>query len=194
MEARLAAMMRAAASGGAKKSGFTYKEINEKLAEIQQQLFDPNVDDRLQEQLNIQYEKLITELEATEEYKQEQLDARDKWKKDNERLNAYPFLCSDCSGLLSHLLLQTSPCRSPPRHACHGRCSVGAAQEQARAQVGAAHTRTIGKAARARLCVSDDSIADIARGARPLCRHAHLPQRAGEAERLGRLTQEQDRG
>jgi len=77
----------AAASGGMKRSGLSYKEINEKLAELQKQLFDPNIDDRTQEQLNIDYEKLITELESTDEYKQEQVAAREKWKRENEPLN-----------------------------------------------------------------------------------------------------------
>jgi hypothetical protein len=74
------------------RSGLTYKEINDKLTEIQKQLFDPNIDERTQEQLNIEYEKLITELEATDEYKQEQTAIREKWKKDNEPLNQTALL------------------------------------------------------------------------------------------------------
>jgi len=86
---QIAAMAAASGGGGGgKKSGLSYKEINEKLAELQKQLFDPNTDERAQEQLNIEYEKLITELEATDEYKAEQVAVREKWKKDNEPLNA----------------------------------------------------------------------------------------------------------
>jgi len=90
---QIAAMAAASGGGGGgKKSGLSYKEINDKLAELQKQLFDPNTDERAQEQLNIEYEKLITELESTDEYKQEQLAIREKWKKDNEPLNAYALI------------------------------------------------------------------------------------------------------
>jgi len=75
----------------APKSGLSYKEINEKLAEIQKKLFDPDIDERESEKLNIDYEKLITELEGTDEYKKEQDDARDKWRKDNEAPNKAAF-------------------------------------------------------------------------------------------------------
>jgi len=75
----------------APKSGLSYKEINDKLAEIQKQLFDPDIDERESEKLNIDYEKLITELEGTDEYKKEQEDAREKWKKDNEAPNKAAF-------------------------------------------------------------------------------------------------------
>jgi len=71
----------------APKSGLSYKEINEKLAEIQKRLFDPDIDERESEKLNIDYEKLITELEGTDEYKKEQEDAREKWRKENEGPN-----------------------------------------------------------------------------------------------------------
>jgi len=95
MESRMAQIAAAAAAsggGGMRKSGLTYKEINEKLAELQKQLFDPNTDERTQETLNIEYEKLITELEMTEEYKTEQTQIREKWKKDNEPLNQQALL------------------------------------------------------------------------------------------------------
>lgn len=75
------------ASGGVAKSGLTYAEINEKLAEIQKQLFDENTDERTSEQLNIEYEKLITELEATPEYQAEQLAIEEKWRAENEPVN-----------------------------------------------------------------------------------------------------------
>jgi hypothetical protein len=83
------------------KSGLSYADINAKLAEIQAQLFDPNIDERESEKLNIDYEKLITELEATDEYKQEQEQARDKWKKDNEGPNrsAYEQVCASLAAM-----------------------------------------------------------------------------------------------
>lgn len=94
MEARMAQIAAAAAAsgGGMKRSGLTYAEINAKLAELQAQLFDPNTDERTQEQLNIEYEKLITELESTTEYKEEQVAIRERWKKENEPLNQQALL------------------------------------------------------------------------------------------------------
>jgi len=77
--------------GAATKSGLTYDEINAKLAEIQSKLFDPNTDEREGEQLNIEYEKLITELEQTPEYQKEQEDIREKWKQENEAPNKEAF-------------------------------------------------------------------------------------------------------
>jgi len=41
--------------------------------------------------LNIEYEKLITEFERTDEYKKEQEKAREKWKKDYEGPNKAAF-------------------------------------------------------------------------------------------------------
>jgi len=77
--------------GPAAKSGLTYAEINAKLAEIQAKLFDANTDEREGETLNIEYEKLITELEQTPEYQKEQEEQRDKWKKENEVPNKDAF-------------------------------------------------------------------------------------------------------
>jgi len=77
--------------GPAAKSGLTYAEINAKLAEIQSKLFDPNTDEREGETLNIEYEKLITELEQTPEYQKEQEDQREKWRKENEIPNKEAF-------------------------------------------------------------------------------------------------------
>jgi len=79
------------AGGAVKKSGLTYEEINAKLAEIQAKLFDENIDERESEQLNIEYEKLITELEQTTEYQAEQEKIKEKWKKDNTPLNKAAF-------------------------------------------------------------------------------------------------------
>jgi hypothetical protein len=89
IDEKMSQMKNMAFSGGGAiaKSGLSYAEINAKLAEIQAQLFDPNCDERTQEQLNIQYEKLITELEMTSEYQAEQMELKNKWKKENEPLN-----------------------------------------------------------------------------------------------------------
>jgi hypothetical protein len=73
--------------GAVQKSGLSYAEINAQLAEIQGKLFDPNIDERESEKLNIDYEKLITELESTPEYQKEQEEQKDKWKKENEAPN-----------------------------------------------------------------------------------------------------------
>jgi len=73
------------------KSGLSYAEINAQLAEIQAKLFDPNIDERESEKLNIDYEKLIQELEGTSEYQKEQEGQREKWKKDNEGPNREAF-------------------------------------------------------------------------------------------------------
>jgi hypothetical protein len=87
--------------GTVHKSGLAYADINAKLAEIQAQLFDPNIDERESERLNIEYEKLITELESTDEYKMEQQQTREKWKKDNEGPNrsAYEELFASLNSL-----------------------------------------------------------------------------------------------
>jgi len=69
------------------KSGLSYAEINAKLEEIQKKLFDPNIEERESEQLNIEYEKLISELESTAEYKAEQDAIAKKWKDENTPLN-----------------------------------------------------------------------------------------------------------
>jgi len=73
------------------KSGLSYADINTKLAEIQAKLFDPNIDERESEQLNIEYEKLITELESTPEYQKEQDEQKEKWRKENEAPNKEAF-------------------------------------------------------------------------------------------------------
>jgi len=50
-------------------------------------LFDPDIEERESEQLNIEYEKLISELEGTPEYKAEQDAITKKWKEENAPLN-----------------------------------------------------------------------------------------------------------
>jgi len=79
--------------GGAvvRKSGLSYAEIQEKMAEIQKKLFDPDIEERESEALNIEYEKLITELESTDEYKKEQDNAVKKWAEENLPLNKSSF-------------------------------------------------------------------------------------------------------
>jgi len=69
------------------KSGLSYADINKKLEEIQAKLFDENTAEQEAEALNIEYEKLISELEATPEYQKEQEEIANKWKRDNEPLN-----------------------------------------------------------------------------------------------------------
>jgi len=69
------------------KSGLSYKEIQDKMEEIQKKLFDPDIEERESEALNIEYEKLITELESTAEYKKEQEDVVKKWAQENGPLN-----------------------------------------------------------------------------------------------------------
>jgi len=73
------------------KSGLSYEEINAKLAEIQAKLFDPNTPEQEGEKLNIDYEKLIIELESTPEYQKEQDEQKNKWKKENEAPNREAF-------------------------------------------------------------------------------------------------------
>jgi len=73
------------------KSGLSFEEINKKLSELQALLFDENTDEREREKLNIDYEKLITELEQTPEYKKEQEEAKEKWKTENTPLNKDAF-------------------------------------------------------------------------------------------------------
>jgi len=70
------------------KSGLTYDEINAKMNEIQAKLFDENTPEKEAEALNIEYEKLISELEQTPEYLKEQEELVNKWKRENEPLNA----------------------------------------------------------------------------------------------------------
>jgi len=58
---------------------------------LQAKLFDENTDEREREQLNIEYEKLIIELESTPEYQKEQEDAKERWRVENEPLNKDAF-------------------------------------------------------------------------------------------------------
>eukprot|EP01127_Copromyxa_protea_P022569 TRINITY_DN815_c0_g6_i1.p1 TRINITY_DN815_c0_g6~~TRINITY_DN815_c0_g6_i1.p1 ORF type:complete len:949 (-),score=336.03 TRINITY_DN815_c0_g6_i1:196-3042(-) len=69
------------------QSGLTYAEINAKLEEIQAKLFDENTPEKEAEALNIEYEKLISEMEQTPEYIAEQVELANKWKRENEPLN-----------------------------------------------------------------------------------------------------------
>jgi hypothetical protein len=95
MDEKMDQIKKIAVSGGGgavvQKSGLTYDDINKKLAEIQGKLFDENTDERESEQLNIEYEKLITELEQTPEYQKEQEEAKERWKTENEPINKSAF-------------------------------------------------------------------------------------------------------
>jgi len=62
-------------------------KFKNKMNEIQKKLFDDSTDERESEVLNIEYEKLVTELESTDEYKKEQLAAIQQWKTENTPLN-----------------------------------------------------------------------------------------------------------
>lgn len=70
-----------------KSSGMSYEEIQNKMNEIQKKLFDESIEDKESELLNIAYEKLVTELESTDEYKNEQAAALQQWNNDNKPLN-----------------------------------------------------------------------------------------------------------
>jgi len=65
----------------------SYAELNERLAVLRDKLFDPDTPERDCETFNIEYEKLISELEQTPEYQREQEELVAKWKKGNEELN-----------------------------------------------------------------------------------------------------------
>lgn len=69
--------------------GMSYEELQKKMEEIQIKLFDENIDERESEALNIEYEKLVTELESTKEYQAEQAAIVQKWKDENLPLNKY---------------------------------------------------------------------------------------------------------
>jgi len=70
-----------------RNTGMSYKEIQEKMEEIQKKLFDPDIEERESEALNIEYEKLVTELESTKEYQAEQAAVIQQWKDENIPLN-----------------------------------------------------------------------------------------------------------
>jgi hypothetical protein len=62
------------------------------MEEIQTKLFAPDIEERESEALNIEYEKLVTELESTKEYQAEKAAEEKKWKDENLPLNAYATL------------------------------------------------------------------------------------------------------
>jgi len=70
-----------------RNTGMSYKEIQAKMEEIQIKLFDENIEERESEALNIEYEKLVTELESTKEYQAEQAAIVQAWKDENIPLN-----------------------------------------------------------------------------------------------------------
>lgn len=83
----MANMQFSGGGGGVRNTGLSYKEINEKLATIQAELFDENTPAQRQEELNIEYEKYIQELEQTPEYQKELEDQAEKWRQENEPIN-----------------------------------------------------------------------------------------------------------
>jgi len=70
-----------------RNTGMSYKEIQAKMEEVQIKLFDENIEERESEALNIEYEKLVTELESTKEYQAEQAAIVQAWKDENNPLN-----------------------------------------------------------------------------------------------------------
>jgi len=70
-----------------RNTGMSYAEIQAKMEEIQAKLFDENIEERESEALNIEYEKLVTELESTKEYQEERDREIKAWKDENIPLN-----------------------------------------------------------------------------------------------------------
>jgi len=70
-----------------RNTGMSYTEIQAKMEEIQRKLFDENIEERESEALNIEYEKLVTELESTKEYQAEQAATEKAWRDENLPLN-----------------------------------------------------------------------------------------------------------
>jgi len=70
-----------------RNTGMSYAEIQAKMEEIQKKLFDENIEERESEALNIEYEKLVTELESTKEYQEEREREVKEWKDTNLPLN-----------------------------------------------------------------------------------------------------------
>jgi len=70
-----------------RNTGMSYDEIQQKMADIQARLFDESIEERESEALNIEYEKLVTELESTKEYQAERAAEAQKWKDENHPLN-----------------------------------------------------------------------------------------------------------
>jgi len=83
--------VRSSGGNNVSKSGLSYADINSKLAEIQSKLFNPKTEERESELLNIEFEKLITELEQTPEYQKEQDERKNKWKIENQASNREAF-------------------------------------------------------------------------------------------------------
>jgi len=70
-----------------RNTGMSYTEIQSKMEDIQRKLFDENIEERESEALNIEYEKLVTELESTKEYQEEREREVKAWKDENGPLN-----------------------------------------------------------------------------------------------------------
>lgn len=102
----------------------SYAELQEKMNEVQKKLFDPDIEEKESEALNIEYEKLVTELESTNEFKAEKAAEEKAWRDENIPLNAYdnyhfyakcPFLSFISLFTLIFLTSQCCPPKSPCR-------------------------------------------------------------------------------
>jgi hypothetical protein len=69
--------------------GMTYKEVQKKLSELQSKLFSDETDPAEAEVLNIEYEKLTSEMEKMPEFLAEQKKTEEKWKRENYEANKY---------------------------------------------------------------------------------------------------------
>jgi hypothetical protein len=66
-----------------------YEELDAKLSQIQVKLFDDDIEERESEALNIEYEKLIQELESKKEYIEERNTFNNFWNQENQDINKY---------------------------------------------------------------------------------------------------------
>jgi len=62
------------------------------LDELQTKLFNPDIEERESEALNVEYELLMNEIELTEEYQQEQKKIDKKWTEDHHPVNMKAYL------------------------------------------------------------------------------------------------------
>jgi len=57
------------------------------MEDLQKILFDPNTEEKELERANIEFEKLIQDLEKTTEFQEEKIKEREDWKNTNEPIN-----------------------------------------------------------------------------------------------------------
>ena len=72
-----------------RNTGFSPSELESKMSEIQVKLFDENIEERELEALNIEYEKLIIELESKKEYIDQIYFEKSVWNNENADVNKY---------------------------------------------------------------------------------------------------------